>query len=154
MATNHQSNPLKVVGSWGTGVADIGSIDILNGRIDGSYATVSRDNPNWTREFDAHGNSTRVRNNNTGGNISVTLSASSDTHRLLANAALADELSENVVGTLTLRDLSGSTEMVFNGAYLEGPPATIAFGTTRGEHTWIFQFGSSVIRLAGHDTVG
>ena len=102
-----QYDPLQVVGSFG--IAGKAAVDILDGRIDGEFFSGVRDNPLFTREHDAHGNSTRVRNNNRGGTVTITLSASSPTNRILSAMHEADELGENVVGVLVIRDLNGDT---------------------------------------------
>lgn len=147
-------NPLKVVGAFGTGVAEVGSIDIMDGLVDGNFLNVVRDNANWVREYDLQGNATRVRMNNTGGTFTLNVSASSKLNDKLSAAVAVDELSENVVGTLTLNDLNGTSKIILNGAYLEGVPTSIAMGNTRGEHAWVFHFASAKVFLGGRDTVG
>lgn len=130
-------DPLKVVGSWST-TSTLGTIDILDGAIDGDFASITRDNARWTREHDRAGNSTRVRNNNRGGTISVTIDASSPTNARLSRAVQEDDLGESVVGTLLLRDLNGDTIIEADGAFVEDIP-DLSFGNSSGTRVWVFQ---------------
>jgi len=147
MSELRQYDPLQVVGSF-TSLA--GSVDILDGSIDGGdFAALATDAVTWTRENDRGGNATRVKSNNRGGSISISLSASSPTNAALSTLAQADYVSENVVGVLVLRDLNGTTVITCNGAFIEDIP-DFAFGSTRGQRTWVFQCAEIVVFAGGH----
>lgn len=147
MAELRQYDPLQVVGSWTT---PSGVVDILDGRIEGEFLRVLRDNKRWTREHDAHGNATRVKNNNRGGAVEVVISASSPTNAALSKRAQADDLTENVVGALLLKDLNGNTVIEADGAFIEDVPDP-SFGNTRGDRTWIWQCAAVRPNLGGHN---
>lgn len=150
MAENRQYDPLLVTGTWYTAM---GAVDILDGRIStGDFAATTKDNPRWVREFDEHGNATRVKRNNRGGSIAITISASSPTNDALSKRAEADDLTENQVGMLVLEDLSGTTVVEADGAFLEDTP-NAAFGNSRGDRVWIFQCGAIRTFIGGHDEV-
>lgn len=151
--SNHQYNPIKVVGTFVT-PGPFGSIDILEGTVDGGeFAALARDNPTWTREHDRGGNSTRVRNNNTGARLTVTMSASSPTNDTLSRVHALDLASENQVGTLTLKDLNGTTRVIADGAFIaESPDPT--FGSDRGSRAWVFELGQTRKFVGGHDPIG
>lgn len=138
---------LQVTGSWATA---IGVFDIVDGRIDGEFVSMARDNADFVREHDGHGNNTRVRMHNRGGTLTVTLSASSPTNKTLSNAQKTDLLTENVVGLLTLNDLNGDTVVVASGAYLNMTPVP-SFSTARGERAWTWEYADVEVSLGGHD---
>ena len=146
MAELRQFDPLQVVGSW---ITPTGAVDILDGRISGEFLATARDNMRWAREFDAHGNATRVKNNNTGGSVTLTLSASSPTNAALSARVAADQLGENIVGPLVLRDLNGETVIECDGAFLEDVPE-VSFGQERGTRTWVFQCAGIRQFVGGH----
>lgn len=140
-------DPLKVVGSWTT---PVGVFDILEGRINGEFVSITRDNPNWTREQDMAGNATRVKNPSKGGSFTITLDASSPTNATFSKLMQTDDLEEGIVGVIILKDLNGDTVLEADGAFIEGPPAT-SFGNTRGERTWTFQCAAIRHYLGGRD---
>ncbi|NJK32973.1 MAG: DUF3277 family protein [Deltaproteobacteria bacterium] len=143
-----QYDPLQVTGSWAT---SIGVFDIVDGAISGGdFVSVERDNPTWARESDRGGNAVRVKNNNKGGTVAVTLSASSPTNAVLSSAQAIDELTENVVGLLTLKDLNGDTVVEAVGAFLTQTPPP-SFGSERGSRTWVWEAAQIVSFLGGHD---
>lgn len=144
-----QYDPVQVQGSF-AGPA-FGGVDILDGAVAGDFIAASRDNPTWAREFDRFGNCTRVKNNNMGATIPVTLSASSPTNQTLSLLQNRDQIGEAIVGTLLLRDLNGTTVITCTGAFLNGPPATITYGQERGSRVWTFECERIDIVLGGHD---
>ena len=145
-----QYDPLKVVGSFAWAG---GSVDILDGTVnEGDFATVEDDNPRWSRETDRNGRSTRVKNNNRGGVVPVTLSASSPTNAALRVLANTDDLTENIVGTLTLNDLNGTTIVVGTGAFIE-TNVKPTFGAARGSLVWRFQCERIDAFGGGHNVV-
>ena len=143
-----QYDPLQVVGSF----SHIGgSVDIVDGAVDGGeFLAVAGDNPTWTREHDRGGNATRVKNNNTGGTISVTISASSPTNASLSALVVADGVVENVVGALVLKDLNGNTVVEADGAFVADIPDP-TFGSDRGSRVWVFECAAIRTVLGGHD---
>lgn len=150
MTDLRQYSPLKVVGSWVIPIPP-GVIDILDGAISpGDFVVVETDTDAWSREVDLAGNATRVRNNNQGGRVRVTLSASSPTNTKLTKAAAADAISENVVGALVLRDLNGNTVVECDGAFLVDSPDP-SFGSERGSRTWTWECAAIRKVIGGHD---
>lgn len=142
-----QYDPLQVVGSWNT---DTGSVDFLDGRIgDGIFVSVTVANQRWTMETDAHGNATRVKNNNRSGVISIALAADSPTNLALSARVAADDVAENVVGAIVLQDLNGTTLVEAEGCFLDGLPATIDYGPARGQRAWTFQCAAIRAVLGG-----
>ena len=150
MTELRQYAPLKVVGSWVIPIPP-GVIDILDGAVNtGDFVAIETDTDAWSREADLSGNATRVRNNNGGGRIRVTLSASSPTNTKLSAMAAADAISENVVGALVLRDLNGNTVVECDGAFLVDIP-DFSFGSERGSRTWTWECAAIRVVLGGHD---
>lgn len=149
MSELRQYNPLQVVGSFTT-PGPFGTVDIVDGSIDGEFAAVASDNPTWTREHDRAGNSTRVKNNNEGGTITITLAASSPTNARLSGVHELDRVSENQVGVLLLKDLNGNTVIEADGAFIADTPDP-SFGAERGTRAWVFECASIRKFIGGHD---
>ena len=146
--TLHNYTPIKVIGIWlPLGVAQI---NIVDGRVDGEFASFARDNDDWVEEHDAHGNETRTKMTNRGGNLAITLSKSSPTNALLSAANILDRETETVVGPLTLKDMSGTTLIQGVQAYLKGKPSTISFGNSRGDYVWNFRLVGVTDFAGGH----
>lgn len=144
-----QLDPLKVTASWTT-ASPLGVIDILQGAIDGDYMQTTRDNAKWAREHDRAGNATRVKNNNTGGTLAITVSASDPINDVLSRAVAIDDTTDNVVGVIVIRDLNGTTLVEADGCFLEDVPDA-TFGNTRGQRVWVWQCAKIRRFLGGHD---
>lgn len=150
MGELRQYVPLKVVGSWDTN-SPLGVIDILDGTVNaGEFLAVETDNATWSRESDRHGNATRVKNSNAGGRVRVTFSASAPTNAKLSAAVLADEISDNVVGPLMLKDLNGNTVVEADGCFLVDTPDP-SFGSDRGSRVWVWECATIRKFIGGHD---
>jgi hypothetical protein len=144
-AETRNYNPRKVTATW---VTATGTVDLADGVInDADWLTTARDTPRWSRENDNAGGATRVKNNNRGGTVSITFSASSPTNDILSARVELDDVAENQVGALVVRDLSGTTLMQADGAYLEDIP-DLSFGAGRGQRTWVWQC-AAMRRFAG-----
>lgn len=142
-------NPLKVICSWAP--ANFATIDIADGRVAGDFFSVARDNADWTREADEFGNATRVYRNNKGGTITINLFGSSPTNAVLSQAQIADTVTQNVVGVLTVTDLSGTSKVVATGAYISTMPNLARASGTVGQVSWVWDCQSIVQFVGGHD---
>jgi hypothetical protein len=146
-----QYNPTKVVGSWAT-PTPLGVIDLLDGIVDGEFFALTKDTARWIPEHDGNGNYTRVRNNARGGSFSITYSASSPTNHKLSLAVEADDVSENVVGPMILKDLNGTSTVELDDVYIEDVP-DLSFGAERGSRVWTFHYSVGRIHVGGHDVL-
>ncbi len=149
MTDLRQYNPLEVVGTFTT-PGPFGAIDILDGRVSEEFMALTRDNKLWVREFDQAGNATRVKVNNRGGILPITLSASSPTNATLSGVVALDNGSENQVGVVSVSDLNGTTTIVAEGAFLEDVPDP-SFSGSRGSRTWIWQCQLIRVFVGGHN---
>lgn len=139
-----------VTGSWSVG-GTFGTIDIVDGRIDGVFVQTTRQGaPRWVLEGDGQGNETRVKQPRRSRAIAITLSRSSPTNAILSSIATADDLTENLVGMMLFKDLSGNTLMECDDAFLEDIPE-LNFATARGEVTWVFLAANVRPFIGGHD---
>lgn len=153
MAELRQYTPIKVVGSFAT-PGPFGVVDILDGVVDGGeFAAFAFDNATWTRERDLGGNATRVKSENDGGTLTITLSASSPTNTTLSGVAALDRQSEDQVGALLLKDLNGNTVVEADGCFITRIPGP-SFGSDRGSRQWVFECASIRSFIGGHDIVG
>lgn len=141
-------NPLKVVCSWAP--ANVATIDIADGRVAGDFFSAVRDNPDWIRESDEFGNATRIYKNNKGGQVTISLFASSPTNDLLSAAHIADRVTQNVVGVLVVSDLSGTSRMVCTGAYISAMPDFARSGASVGQVAWVWDCADIQTFIGGH----
>jgi hypothetical protein len=138
---------IDVVGAW---VVPTGTVDILEGRISDEFFGQEYDNDTWEHEGDGQGNGTRTKNPNDSGMLTITLSASSPTNDVLSALVLRDKVTEDVVGVLTLRDLSGTSTLIGSGAYI--PRMTsLQFARARGQRVWRFKCTSIDAFAGGHN---
>ncbi len=143
-------NPLKVVGSWAT---PLGVYNVLQAVIPAEFLSTSRDNKYFARENDLFGNSTRVVQPNTGGQITVRISRSDPINDDLTKAHLADRLTSSVVGLLSLKDLNGTTKVKSADAFIEDVPDP-SFSNARGQWDWVFQVGKMLPYIGSHAKIG
>lgn len=148
-----QYNSTLVTASWTT-PTPLGTIECLDGRINGSFASLTKDNGRWIKETDGNGNATRVFLPNKGGTLSLVISASSPTNALLSRAVSIDEEIQNVVGVMVLRDLSGDSIITLESAYLVDWPDLEYMTESRGDRTWVWDCERIIPYVGSHNVVG
>lgn len=89
-------------------VITIGGVP-MSGFSDGTFLEISRDAQAFTKVVGADGTTTRVKSNNTGGTMTVTLKQSSPSNDVLSAFAQADALSNAGVVPILVKDLSGNS---------------------------------------------
>lgn len=140
-------DPDQVQVTWArsTGAA----IDLTEGLIDGPGAIAeAKDGPAWTRRGDRKGNMVRNKRPAKGGTLTLTYVAESEIQELLTAAYLADQETEAEVGDIVVKDLNGSTIMIYHGAFIEDDP-TLSYGDTAADRPYVFGFAERVPFLQG-----
>lgn len=146
--TLHQYVPVKVVAAFTT---PLGTVDITGMMREQEFITAARVTATWSIEGDGNGNATRVKNSNKVGDLSITVSASDPVNDRLSKLAITDEQTEAVVGILKVRDLSGTSEIVMRGAFIETVPPP-SFAGTRGVRVWRWLAAKQDSFVGGHGT--
>ncbi len=119
----------------------------IHGFADGDFVAVERNEDDWTLLVGADGESTRAKNANKSGKITLTLLASSASNDYLSDLQKADELSGTATFGALIKDSFGTS--IYSAATLwcvKQPPAT--FSKDAGTREWVFET-DELIQYAG-----
>jgi hypothetical protein len=121
---------------------------LLSGFADGELVKVERSEDTFSMSVGAHGDTTRVRNRNRNGMVSVRLQAeAADNDRLSAILAL-DELRGNGTRTMTVKNLNGTTIASAPTAWIRKPPET-GYAKEASVREWIFDCYNLTLFVGG-----
>lgn len=110
----------------------------MSGFTDGTFLEVVRNEPTWTLVVGADGFATRGKSNNFSGQITLTLKQSSPSNDVLSGLMILDELTNNGIVPIFIKDLSGnSTYFSGQGWVQQWPDST--FSKDIGDRSWIIQ---------------
>lgn len=115
-------------------VITVGGIP-MSGYADGTFCEVTRDDVAFTKVVGADGTTTRVKSNNTGGSLVITLKQSSPSNDVLSGFAQADELANAGVVPILVKDLSGNS-IYFSATGWIQKVADSTFGNEINNRTW------------------
>jgi Bacteriophage KPP10, Structural protein ORF10 len=94
----------------------------LSGYADGTFVVVEREADMFTKVTGADGQTSRAKSQNRSGSVTVTLQQTSPSNDALNVFANADELSNQGVKPLTVKDLSGRSESFSANAWIRKKP--------------------------------
>jgi hypothetical protein len=94
---------------------------IVEGYADGSFITAARNNPMFNLKMGSSGEGARAKSNDKSGLVTLTLMQSSASNALLSAQAELDELQNDGVGSLLIKDLLGTTLVSAETAWLRKP---------------------------------
>lgn len=109
---------------------------VLSGYADGELVKVERDEDTFSKSVGAHGDTTRVRNRNRNGMITVRLQAESDTNDKLSAIHAADELTGTGTRPVQVKNLNGTTVHSAQTAWLRKPPES-GFAKEASVREWV-----------------
>lgn len=123
---------------------------ILSGFADGTFVNCSRDEDTFSKRTGAQGDTTRVRNRNKNGRITVTLQQGSPANTILSNYALSDELTGLAYGPITVKEIgtNGATLIAAPVAWIV-KPADGSFAQDAENREWAFDCYSMSPFIAG-----
>ena len=129
------------------------SIDLTPGLMDGAGAIQeTKDAPPWTRRGDRQGNMVRIKSSKKGGQLQLTYAAEAKKQGELTTTYVADQIGDNQVGIITVRDLNGTTLMTYVGAFIENDP-DVGFGDVAADRVYVFGFAERIPGIGGADTL-
>jgi hypothetical protein len=120
----------------------------FSGYADGSMIQASRDGDSFTKHVGADGEVSRTRNRNRSGSVTVTLKQTSLTNDALSALLAADELFGTGVRPLWLRDMSGTTLLKADRAWLR-KPADAEFGKDQSDRSWVIECATLAGNVGG-----
>lgn len=117
-------------------VITIGGVP-MSGFSDGTFLEITRDAQAFTKVVGADGTTTRVKSNNTGGTMTVTLKQSSPSNDVLSAFAQADALSNAGVVPILVKDLSGNSIYFSATGWVQKLPDSV-FSAEVSDRSWVF----------------
>lgn len=114
---------------------------IITGLADGDSISIERNEDTFTLAVGSQGDTTRTRNANKSGRITLTLQQTSESNEVLQNLLIADEANGNGFFPILIRDNSGKDLHVAEEAWIVRQPSA-AYGKESGTREWIIETGS------------
>lgn len=112
--------------------------------------SVSRAEDAFSLVVGCDGESTRVRNYNRSGTVTLNLQQSSPSNDVLSGIALADEATNAGLMPLLIKDNNGSTLIEATTAYIQKIPDA-DFGKDASERAWTIMTDNLVVFLGGNE---
>lgn len=103
----------------------------------GSFVTAARDEQAFTKQIGATGEGARSKSNNNAGTVKITLMQTASTNELLTALAKLDEVSNQGVYPLMVKDGNGTTLIASPGAWIQKLP-DVEFAVEAGTREWTF----------------
>jgi len=116
-------------------IVSIGGVP-MSGYADGTFLTVDRDEDAFSKVTGADGYSTRVKSNNRGGSLTLTLKQSSPSNDVLSGFANLDELSNAGVVPVLVKDTSGNSIYFSATGWVKKYPSS-EFGKELNNRDWV-----------------
>jgi hypothetical protein len=121
----------------------------ITGFADGSFLTVARNADAFALYIGTDGEGTRAKSNNKSGRITLTLAQSSDSNAILSGIATADELSNNGIVPVLIKDNSGVSLYAAETAWIVKAPDS-EFGREVGSREWILETDNLSVFVGGN----
>jgi hypothetical protein len=94
---------------------------IVEGYAKGTFVLAARNNPSFNLKVGSSGEGARAKSNDRSGTVTLTLQQSSASNDLLSAQAALDEASGDGIGSLLVKDLSGTTLCSAETAWIQKP---------------------------------
>lgn len=121
----------------------------MSGFADGTFLEITADTQQFTKVIGADGYATRVKTNNYGGVMTLTLSQSSPSNDVLSALLTADRVSNAGVVPILIKDLSGTTIIFSASGWIQQFP-DVAFGNTINNRAWSFDLAEMDMFIGGN----
>ena len=121
----------------------------IGGFADGTFINIMRSNDAFTKHSGADGDLTRVKQNDSSGEATITLAQSSASNDYLSGVALADEASNDGVLPLLIKDLSGTSTFVSGFAWIRKTPDA-SFGKDIENREWVLDIADLATFVGGN----
>lgn len=121
----------------------------MSGFADGTFLEITADTQQFTKVIGADGYATRVKTNNYGGVMTLTLSQSSPSNDVLSALLNADRVSNAGVVPILIKDLSGTTIIFSATGWIQQFPDT-SFGNAINNRAWAFDLAEMDVLIGGN----
>jgi hypothetical protein len=126
----------------------VGAVPI-SGYADGTFLEVAQADQQFTLSVGADGFATRVKSNNYSATVTITLSQTSPSNDYLSGLAALDRLSNGGVVPLLIKDLSGTTIIFSESAWIQQIP-DITYGNEINTVAWVFELAQADTFVGGN----
>lgn len=123
--------------------------NIMSGYADGTFISVERDENSFTKHVGTDGDVSRSKTSNKSGTMTLTLAQTSLSNDILSALHLADELSNNGVVPVMIKDNSGTT-LLFAGESWIQKPANTEFSNEITDREWIMDLAIVEMLVGGN----
>lgn len=125
----------------------------ISGYADGTFLEITADNQQFTKVTGADGYTTRVKSNNYGGVLTLTLAQSSPSNDYLSGLLNLDRTVNGGVVPILIKDLSGTTVIFSATGWIQQFP-DISFGNEMNTRAWTFDLADVDILVGGNEEQG
>lgn len=129
-------------------IISVGGVNI-SGFADGTFLEITADTQQFTKVIGADGFATRVKTNNYGGVLTITLAQSSPSNDVLSALLNADRVSNSGVVPILIRDITGTTIIFSASGWIQQLPDT-AYGNTINNRAWVFDLAEMDVFIGGN----
>lgn len=129
-------------------VITIGGVP-MSGFADGTFLEITSDTQQFTKVVGADGYTTRVKSNNYGGVMTLTLSQSSPSNDVLSGFLALDRTANAGVVPILIKDMSGST-IIFSGTGWIQQFPDVTFGNEINNRAWALDLADIDILIGGN----
>lgn len=109
----------------------------LEGYADGTFVTAERTSDTYTKSTGADGRTTRVKQNDKSGSITITLQQTSPSNNHLSAIMVLDESSGEGIVPVTIKDILSSSLIASSYAWVKKPPAS-PYAKENSNREWVF----------------
>lgn len=121
----------------------------MSGYADGTFLEITADNQQFTKVTGADGYTTRVKSNNYGGVMTLTLAQSSPSNDALSIILNADRATNAGVVPILIKDMSGTTVMFSAAGWIQQFP-DVTYGNEMNNRAWAIELADIDIFIGGN----
>lgn len=132
-------------------IITIGGIP-MSGFADGTFALLTREVDAWAMVTGADGLTTRVKSNNRAGTFTLTLTQTSPSNDILSAYAELDELRNDGVVSVLIKDIAGSTIIFSATGWIQKYP-DVEFSNVLTNREWVMGLSDIDIFVGGNTVV-
>jgi len=125
---------------------------VISGYADGEFLSIIADNQQFTKITGADGFTTRVKSNNYGGTMTLTLSQTSPSNDVLSGFLNLDRISNLGVLPILIKDLSGTTTLFSAQGWIQQFP-DVTFSNEISNRAWTLDLVDIDIFIGGNPQI-
>lgn len=121
----------------------------MSGFADGTFLEITADNQQFSKVVGADGFTTRVKSNNYGAVMTLTLAQTSPSNDVLSGILALDRAQNAGVVPVLIKDMSGTTLVFSSTAWIQQFP-DMAFGSEINNRAWTIDLADIDIFIGGN----